>query len=339
MGKSSFYPDDAVATSQQKTEKGMLAPSQAEAVIESQLHPSFFQRLGGALSAFWRACTSNKKVAIGCVVVFFFILVGLIGPMLIQGDPNAVSHNANQAPSAQYWLGTDATGRDLFKQLIAGTRTSVFMSLATGALVTLFSILVGVVGGYFGGLVDDLLTLLTNVFLVLPSLPLAIVLASYFPRNELTVALVIAFTNWAWGARVLRSVTLTMRGRDFVTAARASGESTWRIIFFEVLPNQLSIIAASFVSTTVFVIVFSASLDFLGLGDPSNASWGGMLQLAYKSNALMLQQWWWFVPPGLCVALLGAGLSLINFGIDEIADPRLRSEPVPKELKRRKVIV
>ncbi len=181
-------------------------------------------RFLNGLLVIWRAMTISRKVAVGSAIVGFFIVVGLFGPFFMTINPNATSHLFIAPPSTAHWLGTTVVGEDIFSQLIYGTRTSVFWGLGTGLLVTLLSILVGLVGGYFGGWIDDLLTLLTNVSLVLPALPLAIVLAAYFPRGPLTISLVIVFTNWAWQARVLRSQTLSMRSREFVTAARASGE-------------------------------------------------------------------------------------------------------------------
>jgi peptide/nickel transport system permease protein len=264
------------------------------------------------------------KVAIGSAILGIFIVVGLIGPLFVPISPKATSHLFIAPPSATHWLGTTVVGEDIFSQLIYGTRTSVFWGLGTGLLVTLLSVVIALIGGYFGGWVDDVLTLLTNVSLVLPALPLAIVLAAYFPRGPLTVSLVIVFTNWAWQARVLRAETLSMRSRDFVTAARASGESNWRIIFFEIFPNEVGLVAAGFVSTTIYVVLAWAALEFLGLGDNSLPSWGSMLYWAQQAGALGAGLWWWFIPPGACIALLGAGLSLINFGIDGIADPRLR---------------
>ena len=276
--------------------------------------------------AVWQAITVSRKVAVGSAIVGFFILVGLIGPLLITTNPNAISHLFINPPSSAHWLGTTVVGEDIFSQLVYGTRTSVFWGLGTGLLVTMLSIVVGLVGGYFGGWIDDVLTLLTNVSLVLPALPLAIVLAAYFPRGPLTISLVIVFTNWAWQARVLRAQTLSMRSREFVTAARASGEHTWRIIFFEIFPNEIGLVVAGFVSTTVYVVLTWAALEFLGLGDGTIPSWGSMLYWAQQAGALGGGLWWWFIPPGACIAVLGAGLSLINFGIDEIADPRLRVE-------------
>ncbi|MGH2480146.1 MAG: ABC transporter permease, partial [Ktedonobacteraceae bacterium] len=267
-------------------------------------------------------------------IVGIFVLVGLFGPLLMRYEPEATSNLFIAAPSAQHWLGTTVVGQDIFSQLINGTRTSVFWGLGTGVLVTLLSMVVGLVGGYFGGWVDDVLTLLTNVSLVLPALPLAIVLAAYFPRGPLTISLVIVFTNWAWQARVLRAQTLSTRSREFVAAARSSGEHTWRIIFFEIFPNEIGIVVAGFVSTTIYVVLTWAALEFLGLGDGTIPSWGSILYWAQQAGALGGGLWWWFVPPGVCIALLGAGLSLINFGIDEIADPRLRQDANPKKVRK-----
>jgi len=287
----------------------------------------------------WRTMTQSRKVTAGSAIVGFFIVVGLFGPLIITTNPNATGPLFIAHPSTAHWLGTTVVGEDIFSQLINGTRTSVFWGLGTGLVVTLLSVLVGLVSGYFGGWIDDLLTLLTNVSLVLPSIPLAIVLAAYFPRGPLTISLVIVVTNWAWQARVLRSQTLSMRNREFVVAARASGEHTWRIIFFEIFPNEIGLVVAGFVSTTIYVILAWAALEFLGLGDGSIPSWGSMLYWAQQAGALGGSLWWWFVPPGVCIAILGAGLSLINFGIDEIADPRLRSERPPKVEKSRKEAV
>jgi peptide/nickel transport system permease protein len=285
------------------------------------------------LLVIWRAMTASRKVAVGSTIVGLFIVIGLIGPLVLRVDPNAISKLFIAAPSSSHWLGTTVVGQDIFSQLIYGTRTSVFWGLGTGLLVTILSVVIGLVSGYFGGWIDDALTLLTNVSLVLPSLPLAIVLAAYFPRGPLTISMVIVFTNWAWQARVLRSQTLSMRSREFVTAARASGERTWRIIFFEIFPNEIGIVVAGFVSTTIYVVLTWAALEFLGLGDGTIPSWGSMLYWAQQAGALGGGLWWWFVPPGLCIAILGAGLSLINFGIDEIADPRLRVERPAKVAK------
>jgi peptide/nickel transport system permease protein len=298
---------------------------------------SFGERLLSSLKAIWRALTVNAKVATGSVIVGIFLLVALFGPLFIPAHANAISHDGNLPPSAAHWLGTTSLGQDIFGQLILGTQTSVLWGFFSGVLVIVIAIVIGLVGGYFGGVVDEILSFVTNVFLVLPGIPLMLVLASYVPPGSLTIALVVAGTSWAFGARMMRAQTLSMRSREFVTAARSTGESTWRILFYEIFPNQISLVAANFVSTMIQVILAFATLQFLNLGDSLQASWGGMLYWANSQNALLAGQWWWFVPPGACIAVLGAGLSLINFGIDEVADPRLRSEPkikVPKSKRR-----
>jgi peptide/nickel transport system permease protein len=305
--------------------------------ISRMLAQPFHVRLWYSVQAVWHALTINRKVSAGSVTVGFFLLVALFGPFLLQGNSNLYTHAANLQPSAVHWLGTTSLGQDIFGQLIQGTQTSVLWGFFSGIVVTILSLVIGLVGGYFGGAIDEILSFVTNVFLILPGIPLMLVLASYIPPSALTVSLVVAFTSWAWGARVLRAQTLSMRGREFVTAARSNGESTWRAIFFEIFPNQISLVAANFVSTMIQVILAFAALQFLGLGDTQQASWGSMLKQAYDQNALLGHQWWWFVPPGLCIAVLGAGLALINFGIDEVADPRLRSEPKIKMLKKLKL--
>jgi peptide/nickel transport system permease protein len=295
-----------------------------EQLVESYRAQTKISPVVAVLGSLWKLLTINRKIAIGSGIVFFFVLVAIFGPYMLPYNPMALSHTIKAPPSAAHWLGTANSGQDVFSQVIYGTRSSMFWGFLTGFLVIVISIIVGLVGGYFGGLLDELLTLLTNIFLLIPSLALAIIAVAYFPRTPLTIAIVIISTNWCFNARVLRAQTLSMRSREFVTAARACGESTWRIIFAEILPNEIGIVAAAFVSTVIFAILAWAALEFLGLGDPNTVSWGSMLYWASQSGAIFGGQWWWFVPPGLCIALVGVGLTLINIGIDEVIDPRLR---------------
>jgi peptide/nickel transport system permease protein len=219
---------------------------------------------------------------------------------------------------------------------VVGTRISLILGFATGVVATVISVVVGLAGGYFGGWIDDVLSLFTNIFLVLPGLPLAIVLAAFSPqKGPLTIGFVTVITGWSWGARVLRSQTLSMRNRDFVEAAKASGESSMRIIFFEILPNEIAIVAAELLGTIIYAILAETGLEYLGLGDVTTVSWGTMFYWAGNNDAILLGAWWWIIPPGLCIALLGAGLAFINFGIDEIANPRLRKETKPKQLSKK----
>jgi peptide/nickel transport system permease protein len=196
-----------------------------------------------------------------------------------------------------------------------------------GFIATFLSVIIGVTSGYLGGWWDEGLSLFANLFLVIPALPLLIVLTFFVPKGgPLVIAVVISVTGWAWGARVLRAQTLSMRGRDYVDAARIAGERGWRIIIFEILPNEAAVVASSFLFTVLFVVLTMVALDFLGLVNVSGAwSWGLMLYWAQSDQALAIGAWWWFVPPGLCIALLGIGLTLANFGLDEFIDPRLRA--------------
>jgi peptide/nickel transport system permease protein len=210
--------------------------------------------------------------------------------------------------------------------LLVGTRSTVVLGLLTGLIATALSVVIGTSAGFLGGLPDEGLSLLANVFLVLPALPLLVVILGYLPHTgELPTAIVLSALGWPWGARVIRAQTLSLRGRDFVAAARESGESTRRIIFFEILPNEVGLIAASFVGTVLYAILTSVALAFLGVSDLSSWSYGVMLYWAQGGNAVQLGAWWWYAPPGICAALLGMSLVLLNFGLDELGNPRLRA--------------
>lgn len=177
--------------------------------------------------------------------------------------------------------------------------------------------------------------MLANIFLVIPALPLLIVLTAFVPHaSQLIIAIFIAITGWAWGARVMRAQTLALRQQDFVQAAKSVGEPAWRIIFWELLPNEGAIVASSFLFTVIAAVLADAGLLFLGLGNVNVWSWGSMLFWAQNNEALSVGAWWWFVPPGLCIALLGTGLALCNFGIDEMINPRLRAAGLSRKDRR-----
>jgi peptide/nickel transport system permease protein len=276
--------------------------------------------------AAWVTALRAPKIAVGFGIVALFVAVALFGPMIYHVNPSSTSQDLLQPPSAAHWLGTTQSGQDVLAQLIVGARISLFVGFVGGAIATVLSLFVGVLGGYLGGVADEILSVFTNIFLVIPALPLVIILAGYLPgKGALSVAIVISVTGWAWGARVQRAQTLSIRKRDYIEAARIAGEGTMRIIFSEILPNEIAIVASSFLFTVIFAILTEAGLAFLGLANLSSWSWGTMLYWAQSDSALQVGAWWWFVPPGLCIALVGAGLSMINFGIDEFVNPRLRS--------------
>lgn len=279
----------------------------------------------------------NGKVVTGLVILGFFTLLAVLGPWLSPYDPNQVSDALLSPPSATHWLGTDHTGRDILSQIIVGARGVLVVGLVAGVSATVVGVLVGVTAGFVGGVGDESLSALSNMFLVIPQLPLIILIAAQLPSaGGLTVALVIGATGWAWGARVMRAQTLSLRKRDFVEAARANGERTWRLVLAEVLPNLTAVIASGFVGTVTFAVLSQVTLSFIGITPVSEWNWGTILFWAQNNLALQRGAWWWFVPAGACIALLGMALTLVNFGIDEIVNPRLRSTGLhARSLRRR----
>jgi peptide/nickel transport system permease protein len=288
-------------------------------------------RAVGRGRSIYSVLTSNPKIAFGVIVVVFFVLVAIAAPLLTPYNPNASVVRGSLPPSAAHIFGTTGLGQDMFAQIVYGARVTILIGFTAAIGSTLLQVFFGLTSGYFGGIIGDVLTLIINVFLVLPGLPLTIVLASLASsgsanHSEVVIALVLLFTSWSYGARVLRAQTLSLKEREFVAAARVTGESSLRIVFSEILPNEVALVASTFVGTFVYAVGAEVALEFLGLGDTSQASWGEILYWAQNNAALIVGKWWQFVPAGLCVAFLCAGLAFINFGIDELANPRLRNE-------------
>ncbi|MGW8487176.1 ABC transporter permease [Streptomyces sp. NPDC055886] len=266
------------------------------------------------------------KTRTGLIILAFFVLLAVAGPWIAPYDPDAMSDQLLQPPSGEHWFGTTHTGQDVFSQILVGTRGVLVVGLLAAAIATALSVLIGVSAGFLGGAVDEILSAISNIFLVLPGLPLIIIVASFVPdTGDIVIAVAIALTSWAWGSRILRAQTLSLRRRDYVEAARATGESTPRIILFEILPNLTAVIASGFVGTVIFAVLTEITLAFIGVADISHWNWGTILFWAQSNQALAQGAWWWFVPAGLCIALLGTALALINFGIDEFVNPRLRT--------------
>ncbi|MCO1580774.1 ABC transporter permease [Crossiella sp. SN42] len=269
---------------------------------------------------------ANAKVATGLALVGFFVLLAVIGPWIAPYDPSQRSSALLEPPSAAHWFGTTHIGQDIFSQVLVGARSVILVGFLAGGVAAVLAVLIGVTSGYLSGAAGESLSVVSNVFLVLPALPLVIIVTATLPGSgDLTVALVIGFTSWAWGARVLRAQTLSLRRRDYVEAARATGETSWRIILFEIMPNLSAVIAANFVGTVIFAVMSEITLAFIGVSGISEWNWGTILFWAQSQQALAQGAWWWFVPAGLAIALLGTALSLLNFGIDEFVSPRLRS--------------
>ncbi|WP_437787171.1 ABC transporter permease [Sorangium sp. So ce1097] len=287
-----------------------------------------------------RRLLSNRKAMAGSIILLFFVLLALLGPVIVRQDPHAFVGMPHEAPSAEHLFGTTGQGQDVLAQTIVGARTSLAVGFATGLAVMAIGAAIGMVGGYFGGWVDNVLSLLTNVFLIIPGLPMAVVIAAYLPAGPMTILFVLVLTGWAWNARVLRSQVLALRDKDFVSASLVSGEGSARIIFREILPNMTSLLMSGFIGATIYAIGAQVGLEFLGLGDLSAVTWGTNLYWASNNAALLTGAWWTIVPTGVCVALVGFALTLINYAIDEISNPRLRAEGAwSRVLKSHKVVV
>jgi peptide/nickel transport system permease protein len=268
----------------------------------------------------------NGKATTGLVILGFYVLFAIIGPWITPYDPSARSNDLVQPPSADHWFGTTHLGQDVFSQVLDGTQSVMFVGFLAGTIATALSVLIGVTAGYLGGKTDDTLSALSNVFLVIPAVPLMIIITSILNNaSDILIALVIGLTSWSWNARVLRAQTLSLRRRDYIEAARATGEKTWRVVIFELLPNLTAVIASGFVGTVIFAVLSEITLAFIGITSNSGWNWGTILFWAQGQQALGQGAWWWFVPAGLAIAFLGTALSLINFGIDEFVSPRLRS--------------
>ena len=278
-----------------------------------------------------RAVLSNPRAIAGASILGFFILITLLAPVISPYSPNDISFPTALGPSGKHWLGTTQGGQDILSQLIWGTRASVLVGLLCGALICLVQLVMGIFAGYVGGLTDTVCAMVTNVFLVLPALPLLIVLSAYLQGSggsgsTAVIVGVITITGWAWGARVLRSQAIALRDRPFVEAARVSGEGRWHIVLSHIVPNMLGIMVANFFGAALFAVLAQAGLEFIGLGNINTVTWGTMLYWAQNDQATLMGLWVWLLVPGLCILLFGTALGLLNFAIDEIANPNLRRD-------------
>jgi peptide/nickel transport system permease protein len=285
--------------------------------------PGPLRFIGRALRTLW----SNGKARTGMIILGLIVLAAIFAPLIAPHSPTATNFTPYAGPSAAHLLGTTGNGQDVFSQLIFGARVSLIVGVCAGALATLVAVTIGLISGYRPGAIDELLSFVTNLALVIPALPLMIILAAYLQgRSVWTIVLVVAFTSWATGARVIRSQTKTLRTRDFVTSAVFSGERLPRIVFRDILPNMTSLVAASFLAAATAAVLAEASLEFLGLGNPSTVSWGTILYNAQQQNALLTGQWLMVFAPGLAIVLLMVSFTLINFGVDALSNPRLREK-------------
>jgi len=271
------------------------------------------------------AVRSNRKATAGTVLFGIFVVVALIPGVIAHDDPQATIYARSAGPSLHHLLGTTAYGQDLFAQTVWSTRDSLVIALAVGVLTTVLAVLIGAAAAYLGGVSDGVLSLITDVLLVIPLFPLLIVIAAYARNGGIFVLIIVlTLTEWSYGARQLRSQALSLRHRDFLEAARVRGERPFYIIIVEIIPTMTSLIVAVFLSSALYALLFASSLQFIGLGDPNSLSWGTMLYWAENNEALQTGQYLWAVAPGACIAALGASFALLNYAFDEIGNPALR---------------
>lgn len=282
------------------------------------------------MSVLW----NHRQARAGLILLTMLVVAVFVGPLLV-GDPDAFVGRPLDPPSFTHLLGTTGQGQDVLAQTIVGGRTTLGLGLIVGVAVVMVGSVIGGLAGYIGGRVDDFLSFLINVFLVLPGLPLMVVLAAYLPAGPGSMAAVLILTGWAWNARVLRAQVASFRRRDFVEAAIVAGESPLRVLIVEILPNMASLLGGSVIGATTYAVGAQVGLEFLGLGDLGAVTWGTNLYWATNDSALLTGSWWTFVPTGTCVALTGLSLALINFGLDSLTNPALsaglgRGEPGPQ---------
>ncbi|HEX6508762.1 MAG TPA: ABC transporter permease [Chloroflexota bacterium] len=308
----------------------IAAPPVAPGLIQTHPGRMRFRQLGGAL-------LNNPLALLGFVLFTLIVVAAVFAPLLTPYTPSDMVGPLGQGPSSTHYFGTNDTGQDIFSQIIFGARFSLAVGILTGFAITIVATIVGMTAGYVGGWIDDLLGMTMNIFLVMPQLPLLVVIAAYVPfRSDnalgtiFTMVVVITITGWAWGARVIRSQTLTLRSRDFVQSAIVAGEPTWRITSREVMPNMMGLVINTIIMSSMGAILTEAALDYLGIGNINLITWGVMLNKAQASSALFSGEWWVFIFPGLAIAVTTMSLVLMNNAVDAVGNPRLRG------LKRRR---
>lgn|SRR5574341_295171 len=267
----------------------------------------------------------NNKLRVGLIIIVCFLTLAFVGPRLTDYEPWAYVGPVMQPPSAEYWFGTTTFGQDVFTQFAHGLGATFLVGAVGGGLGTLIGVAVGFTAGYSGGIVDETLNILTNIVLVLPTLAILLIIAAYLEvRGIFAESVFIGCTAWPWTARAIRAQTFSLRSRDFVDLARLSGVKAWKIIFSEIAPNMMSYLLLAFILQFGGAILIAATLDFIGLGPTKGISLGLMMNNAVLWSALHLGIWWWFVPPGVAIMTIVGALYIMNVGLDEVFNPKLR---------------
>ncbi len=275
---------------------------------------------------------NNPKFTIGLLFIGTVVFACFFADLFTTHDPlTRYEGMYHTPPSAEHILGTTSLGRDVFAQSLYGGRQSLTVGLFAASLATVLSMIIGISAGYLGGVFDSIVSVCTNVMMVIPTIVLLLIIASMLDGvSPFLICIIIGLTSWPWNARVLRAQTLSIRNRDFVRSAETLGESKFRILFIEIMPNMLSIISSAFVGTLIYAIMAHATLEFIGFGDPSSVTWGTILLNAKNSGAF--QSGYFFEVSGAITGLvmIGMGLTLVNFVIDEVSNPKLKAQRIMK---------
>jgi peptide/nickel transport system permease protein len=285
------------------------------------------RRRAAALRRTWQTFRTNRSGVVGLVVLVFFLLVALLAPLLADASGLEVTKATGgvlEPPSLHFPLGTDDNGRSILTLLIWGSRISLFVGLFATVISMVIGTFVGLTSGFAEGWPAAVMFRLTEWFLVLPFLPLAIVLASVLGRSLVNIAIVIGVTSWPGTALLIRSQTLSIKERPYLERARVLGAGRWRQMTRHVLPNVMPMVFANTTLTVAIAILSETTLSFLGLGDPTRVSWGSMLDDAFQVGAMTTGAWWFIVPPGVCVVLVVLAFTLVGQALEEVLNPRLR---------------
>lgn len=281
----------------------------------------------GSLQVVWGYVWGDRLGRIGVLAFVLMVTLAVIGPLVLPFHSAQVASSTSGVltpPSAAHWLGTDELGLDIFREFLAAAHVSLLVGLAATAISMILGASIGMLSGYYGRWLDNSLMRLTDFFLVLPQIPLVIALVAFFGQSLAIIILVIGMTSWPTTARIVRSQTLSLRERQFVTRVRSLGTPDRRILRVHILPNVMPLIFANTVLVIGAAILTEATLSFLGLGDPVQVSWGTMLHNAYTIGAVGRGFWWYFVPPGIGIVIVVLAFTLTGHAIDQALNPRLR---------------
>ncbi|PUA32267.1 MAG: peptide ABC transporter permease [Zestosphaera tikiterensis] len=278
-----------------------------------------------SLSEFWRVYRENKLGMAGLIIIVVYVIIAILAPYITFHNPSETNPSkVFLPPNKDYWFGTNEVGQDLYALNIYGTRISLIVGFLAALVATFIGTTIGLVSGYYGGLLDEILMRTTDFFLVIPPLVLMIVVGAILGPSMTNAILIIGMLSWSPTARVVRSMTLSVKERPFIESAKAIGASDFTIIFKHILPNVMPAIWANMTLAVSTAIFSYAAMIFLGVGDVNDVSWGMILHYAFTSGALSAGMWWYFVPPGLFIVLLTFAFVLVGYSLEELFNPKLR---------------